>query len=99
MRATAYCLTGHCADGTQVRKGVCASGKAEYIGKTVIMYQRLPGNKVGEVIGIYEVTDTGCNEHVIDVWRPKEECQAFMDRVYEDGCAGKVFIQVLDTKG
>lgn len=99
MRATAYCLDGKCANGEPVRKGVCATGNKALIGKTVIVYQRLPNGTVGELIGIYEITDTGCSKYVIDVWRPKEECQRFMDRVYEDGCQGKVFIQLIEAEG
>lgn len=99
-RATAYCLQGITASGQEVRKGICASGNKDYFGKTVVMYQRLPDGTIGEIIGIYEVLDTGCNKHVIDVWCPDlDECQEFMNRVYEDGCQGKVFIQIKEGDG
>lgn len=62
------------------------------------MYQRLPSGAVGKMIGIYEIEDTGAmSENVIDVWQ--QNSQAFMDEVYEDGCQGKVFIQVIDAQG
>lgn len=87
--------------GKPVHKGICG-GCEEYIGKTIILYQRLPGDEVGEVIGIYECEDTGTGTdafregRLIDVWCPADECQDFMDRVYEDGCKGHVFIQILE---
>lgn len=94
-RATAYCLKGITSTGTQVRSGVAASGDQELIGKTIVMYQRLPGDKVGKIIGIYQVEDSGCSKHVIDVWHEDlERCQQFMDTVYEDGCQGKIYIQI-----
>lgn len=95
-RATAYCLDGKTYTGKEVRKGLVACGDKSLVGSTILMYQRLPNGDVGKLIGIYEVEDTGCSEHVIDVWQPKEECQSFMDKVYEDGCQGKIYIQILE---
>lgn len=97
---TAYCLPGITASGEPVREGICATGKKEWIGKTIVLYQRLPDGNVGEIIGIYECKDTGCRSSVIDVWFPDlDKCQEFMNRVYENGCKGKVFIQVIDAEG
>lgn len=104
--ATAYNgPTDHTCTGDEVREGICGGCK-EYIGKTIILYHRLPDNSVGEIIGIYECLDTGTGTQgfqegrVIDVWRPsKEECQEFMNLIYEDGCQGKVWIQVIDAVG
>lgn len=99
-RATAYCLKGSTCTGIEVRPGICASGNRELIGKTIIMYQRLPNDEIGEIIGIYEVEDTGCSSNVIDVWMPDlEQCQQFMNRVYEDNCKGKIWVQVLEGVG
>lgn len=96
-KATAYCLPGTMANGEEVRPGACAVSDRKMLGKTLIMYQRLPDGSVGEMIGIYDICDTGCKKGVVDVWQPTyEECQGFMNRVYEDGCKGKVFIQILD---
>lgn len=97
--ATAYCLDGMTASGTAVRKGICASGHRDWLGKTCILYQRLPDGRVGDMIGIYEIEDTGCKETVIDVWCPEDECQDFMDKVYEDGCGGHVWIQLIEADG
>lgn len=99
MRATAYCYEGRTYTGKPVRKGICAAGNKDLIGKTVILYQRLPNGDIGDYIGIYEVEDTGCNEYVIDVWMPEAECQDFMRTVYENGCGGKIWVQVVSATG
>ena len=98
--ATAYCLQGITATGKEVRKGICATGHSEWLGKTCILYQRLPNGEVGEIIGYYEIEDTGCKENVIDVWCPDlDSCQEFMDRIYMNGCKGKVFLEIVDAQG
>ena len=91
--------------GTHVREGICGGCK-DYLGKTVILYQRLPGNKIGEIIGIYECQDTGTGTEsfqkgkVIDVWKPdKESIQEFADLTWSNGCKGKVFIQIVEGDG
>jgi len=100
MKATAYCIQGTTSTGIKTRKGICATGNSEWVGKTVVIYQRLPNEKVGDIIGIYEIEDTGCKPDVIDVWYPTlDECQGFMNRVYEDGCKGKIYVQILDAEG
>lgn len=99
MHATAYCLEGITASGTQVREGIAATGRREWLGMTAIVYQRKPDGTVGEIIGIYEIQDTGCKPSVIDVWKSPEDCQPFMDRVYEDGCRGKVYVQIIEAEG
>ena len=102
--ATAYCVSGVTASGEITRDGICA-GKDEWLGKTIILYQRLPDNKIGEQIGIYECLDTGGTPglkegKVIDVWcQDLDTCQEFMNLVYEDGCQGHVYIQVIDADG
>lgn len=98
--ATAYCLQGKTASGQFVRNGICATGRKEWFGKVAVLYQRLPDGRTGELIGIYEILDTGCKESVIDVWcEDLDECQEFMNRVYENGCKGKIFIQIIDADG
>lgn len=99
-RATAYCLQGTMSNGEEVRSGTCAVSDRKMIGKTLIMYQRRPDGTVGKMIGIYEICDTGCKKGVVDVWQPDlTECQNFMNLVYEDGCKGKVYIQILEVDG
>lgn len=98
--ATAYCLQGTMANGDKVHSGVCAMSDKRMLGKTVIVYQRLADGSVGKQIGIYEVCDTGCKSSVIDVWMPDiEQCQEFMNLVYEDGCRGKIFYQIVEAEG
>lgn len=96
MRATAYDLKGVTASGDEARPGICASGHKEWIGKTIVMYQR-NGEEIGDFIGIYECLDTGCNDNVIDVWN--DVPQDFMNIVYRNGCQGKIWVQILDAEG
>lgn len=91
--------------GDKVREGICGGCQA-YIGKTIILYQRLPGDKVGQILGIWECLDTGTGTEgfqqgrVIDVYKPTiEDCQKFMDLIYTNNAKGKVFIQVLESEG
>lgn len=91
--------------GDKVREGICGGCK-DYIGKTIVLYQRLPNDEVGRILGIYECLDTGTGTEgfqqgrVIDVYQPSlEECQDFMNLIYEDGCQGRVYIQIFDGKG
>lgn len=100
MRATAYCLHGTTYTGKKTRKGIAATGNKDYLGMTAVVYQRLPDNQVGDLIGIYEIEDTGCKDTVLDVWcEDLDACQEFMDTVYMDGCQGRVWIQIIDAKG
>lgn len=99
--ATAYCLEGTTASGCKAREGICA-GNDDYYGKTLILYKRLPNGAVGARIGIYECYDKGGSTgiksgKVIDVWCDGlDACQDYMDILYEDGCNGKVYIQVIE---
>lgn len=97
--ATAYCLNGKTASGTEVREGICAMSDSSLIGMTAVVYQRMPDGSIGDYIGIYEIEDTGCSDNVIDVWCTEEDCQGFMDKVYENGCKGKVYVQLIDARG
>lgn len=102
--ATAYTISGKTASGEYTRPGVAAA-KRDWIGKTVILYQRLPDDSVGDMIGIYEILDTGGTKgikggKVIDIWEPSHEAaQEFMNRVYEDGCQGRIYFQLVDAEG
>lgn len=102
--ATAYCLQGTTASGQKVRKGICA-GKDEWMGKTILVYQRLDGDELGDLIGIFECLDKGGTDaikkgYVIDVWQPTyEECQEFMNLVYSNGCHGRIYIQIVEAYG
>ena len=101
--ATAYHQTGIMRSGKYTRDGVCA-GSIDYMNCVVVMYQRLPDGSIGDYIGTYECLDTGGtrglrNGKVIDVWRPDlNGCQDFMDSVYEGGCNGKVYFQIIKKR-
>ena len=91
--------------GKKARRGICGGCEA-YIGKTIILYQRLPGDEVGQILGIWECEDTGPGTdgfregRVIDVYCPTlEECQDFMDLIYTNGAKGKVYIQIVEADG
>lgn len=95
MHATAYCLDGTTASGMHTTYGVCATGNRALLGNEAILYQRLPDGSKGKYIGTFIIEDTGCSDCVIDVWRPNlTECQEFMDLVYEDGCQGKIWVEL-----
>lgn len=100
--ATAYNgPTDTTCTGDKVRKGICG-GCSEYLGKTIILYQRLPGDEIGACLGIWECLDTGPGTEgfqqgrVIDIWMPEDECQDFMDLIYTNNAQGKVWIQVIE---
>lgn len=100
--ATAYCVTGITASGEYTREGICA-GKAEWMGKRILIFQKLPDGTIGEFLGGYDCLDTGGtpglnNGHVVDIWQPDlESCQEFMELVYEDGCKGHVYIVIFSA--
>ena len=103
--ATAYNgPSDHTYTGKPVHKGICGGCQA-YIGKTIILYQRLPGDEIGQILGIFECEDTGPGTdgfregRAIDVWCPEDELQDFMDLVYSNGAQGKVWIEVIEANG
>ena len=91
IEATAYCLHGTMANGDQVRQGVCAIAR-KYIGMTAIVY-----TEDYELIGIYEVCDTGADERIvsgdcIDIWNESEDwCKEFGRK--------NVIVYLVDAKG
>ena len=97
--ATVYSLEGKTAMGTRTRIGVCATGNRELLGKLVAVYQRKPDDSLGELIGIYSVEDTGCKSNVIDIWCPKEHQKTIINKTWENGCKGKIYIQTIEVKG
>lgn len=80
MTATAYCLHGTTATGTQTRIGVAAS-KPEHFGRVCLVFEDI-GGEPGECLGVFVVEDTGGapirDGHVIDLWMETyDECIAF----------------------
>lgn len=83
MRATAYCLTGTTATGTQTREGI-AAGPPEWYGRKVYVYLDNDG-ELGPLYGSYVVEDTGGKPirtgKVLDIWMPtREQCMNFGNR-------------------
>lgn len=94
--ATVYSDVGKTAIGTDTRYGICASGRKELLGRYVVLYQRLPNDSKGDCLGIFRVEDTGCKKDVIDIWCPKEYQRKIIDRTYDNGSNGKIYIQVVE---
>lgn len=99
--STAYCLQGITRSGEMTHEGICAGAK-KYLGKTIEIYQRMPDDSVGKYLGTFECKDTGKSKAIkngkcIDVWMPnKQKCQEWMNKVYADGCKGKVYFLVVE---
>lgn len=95
IESTAYCHGEVTAGGHEVREGI-AAGRREWIGQTAIVYADDNGS-IGELIGIYEVLDTGG-----DVRIQNGEC---IDIYMPDYAAAKeygrrdVWVQIVDAKG
>lgn len=91
IEATAYCYGEVTASGKKVREGMAAMAK-EYMGKTAIVY-----SADHELIGIYEVEDTGGdyrikNGQCIDIYIPDyESCINFGRQ--------DVIVYLLEAKG
>lgn len=94
--ATVYSLEGKTKLNTDTRYGICATGRKELLGKYVVLFQRLPNDSMGDCLGIFHVEDTGCKENVIDIWCPAEWQNMIIDKTYENGCNGKIYIQVVE---
>lgn len=99
--STAYCIKGITRSGEITHEGICAGSK-EYLGKTIEIYQRLPDNSLGCHLGTFECKDTGNTNAIkkgtcIDVWMPNMNmCQQWMDKVYADGCKGRIYFKIIE---
>ena len=85
--ATAYCLTGTTASGTQTTEGRTVAGKRAWFGKTIHIWldDGSGETKPENFIGTYIVEDTGGEPikagRVIDIYMPKEaDCKEFGGR-------------------
>lgn len=95
IESTAYCHGEVTASGHKVRECI-AAGRREWIGQTAILYADDNGS-IGELIGIYEVLDTGGDERIKD--------GSCIDIYMSDYAAAKeygrrdVWVQIVDAKG
>ena len=78
IRATAYCMGHHTANGSPVHSGGCAASR-EHLGDVAIIY-----TIDGDFLGYYECNDLGGTEaiengYVIDLYRCNlTQCESFM---------------------
>lgn len=97
-KATAYCLTGTTATGTQTKDNHTVASKREWFGKVMIIYLDTGDHKIHpeNYIGTYVVEDTGSEPikkgYVIDIYMPSyNDCRQF-------GVKNIVF-QIVDSEG
>jgi len=109
IRATCYTWTGNrCANGSYPLQGLSVAGKSEWLGKCCIMYAVNEDGSIGDLIGIYDFTDTGYGMSVPDNDKGTIELGQSID-VYQDtldGCwdwieeyGDYVYIQVVSAEG
>ncbi|MCM1039823.1 MAG: hypothetical protein NC434_10915 [Ruminococcus sp.] len=96
IESTAYCYGETTADGSRVRPGIAAA-KREWMGLTAILYEVGADGSIGEVIGLYEIKDTGGDPRIkngtcIDIYIPDE------DACIEYG-RQQVYIQLVAAEG
>lgn len=97
-KATAYCLTGTTATGTQTMPGRTVASKPEYFGKVMYLWEDSGDHQIhsDNFIGMYVVEDTGSKNiklgYVIDVYIPEyEEAKKFGSK--------DVIYQIVDCEG
>ena len=93
---TCYLPTGRpTASGVMPRRGIMA-GKREWLGKTALIYER-DGDKVGDLIGIYEVLDTGVgyDNAIIEGRAVDVFCETEADIIPTQ----KIWVQIVDADG
>lgn len=94
IRCTVYCDSGVTKSGAYTREGIAAMNN-KMLGKTAILY-----DMDMNLIGIFEVLDTGGNKHLkagkrIDIYREsKDACDEWI-KTYGD----YVYIQLIDAEG
>lgn len=93
VTATYYDIDGVTASGTHTRPGIMAA-KSEWMGMTAILYAIQPDGMPGEIIGYYEILDTGEGHNgairkgrVVDIWsqEPINTQKCYLQLVKADG--------------
>ena len=106
VEMTYYLPTGsNCANTKPPHEGIVAFAP-EYIGDTAILYESDNG-KIGDMIGIYEIYDTGYGKHLEGIGSSIKAGKT-IDVFFENDADGKrfitehgneVFIQVVKSQG
>ena len=96
IESTAYCYGEVTKDGSKVREGICA-GKEEWLGLTAVIYSVDQDGEIGQLLGIYEVRDTGGDHRLqngtcIDIYMPDETAAKEYGRQ-------EVYIQLIRADG
>lgn len=97
-KATAYCLTGTTATGTQTQEGHTIASKPEYYGKLMCIWLDNGDHQVHpeNFLGLYTVEDTGAssvrNGFVVDIYI------ADYDRAIQFG-AKNIIYQIIESEG
>ena len=96
IESTAYSYGEVTKDGSMVREGICA-GKEEWLGLTAVVYSVDQDGEIGQLLGIYEIKDTGGDYRLqdgtcIDIYMP-EEAEAIKYGRQE------VYIQLIRAEG
>ena len=93
---TCYLPTGNpTASGVMPRRGIMA-GKREWLGKTALIYER-DGDKVGDLIGIFEILDTGTGKD--GAIKEGREVDIFCETESDIIPTQKIWIQIVDANG
>lgn len=109
IRATCYTETGNaCANGQMPVEGLSVAGKDEWLGYACVMYQCNEDGSLGDMIGIFQFTDTGYGIDVPDSDKGTIQLGQSID-VYRSNMTGVkdwintygdyVYIQVVQAKG
>lgn len=99
VECTAYCDDGITASGKPTIEGLTIAGAAEWMGCAAVLYEVDPDGGIGDIIGIYQFTDTGYGRDG-DIPRG-ETIDLYMQK--PDACRewGRkdVYLQIVDGKG
>ena len=99
VECTAYCDEGVTASGKPTTEGRTIAGAREWLGCVALLYEVDGQGGVGDFIGMYEFTDTGCGRDG-DIPRG-ETVDIFMedyDRCMEWG-RREVYVQIIRGQG
>ena len=98
VECTAYCDEGVTASGKNTVEGLTIAGAPEWMGCAAVLYEVAPDGGIGEMIGIYQFTDTGYGRdgdiprgETVDIYMSSEsDCIEWGRRT--------VYLQIIDGK-